>query len=288
VESLVWDERPRLRRPVLVAGFEGWNDAGDAASDAAAWITRRFGATRFAWIDPEEYFDFQSRRPTVRLVDGVTREISWPANECFAVTLPEGDRDLVVLRGVEPSYRWKSFCRAVLSVAGETGCDLIVTLGALLADVPHTRPPAVTGAATDPATLERLALARSRYEGPTGIVGVLHDACREAGVASASLWAPVPHYVAAPPNPVGTRALLERLSRLLDLTLDLSELDQLADAWRRRVDEVVAGDDDVRTYVQKLEERADSPEVEESEIPSGEAIADELERFLREQRGDEG
>jgi proteasome assembly chaperone (PAC2) family protein len=282
-DGLVWEERPQLRRPVMVAGFEGWNDAGDAASDAASWLAQRFGGTRFAWIDPEEHFDFQSRRPQVELADGVTRTIKWPANECFAARMETADRDLVVLRGVEPSYRWRSFCRAVLTVASETGCEMVVTLGALLADVPHTRPPTITGAATDEELIQRLQLTRSRYEGPTGIVGVLHDACREQGVASASLWAPVPHYVAAPPNPVATRALLERFGTLVGVPLELDELGELAEAWRSRVDEVVAEDDEVKGYVRKLEEQAEQTELQEDQIPSGDALAAELEQFLRDQ-----
>ncbi len=286
MDGLEWDDRPDLRRPVLVAGFEGWNDAGDAASDAAGWLTDRLGATRIARIDPEEHFDFQTRRPEVEMADGVTRTIKWPANECFAVRVEKADRDLVVVRGVEPSYRWRSFCRAVLTVADETGCEMVVTLGALLADVPHTRPAPITGAATDPELVASLGITRSRYEGPTGIVGVLHDACREAGVTSASLWAPVPHYVAAPPSPVATRSLLDRFAELAAAHLELDELDELAVAWRERVDEVVAGDDDLRAYVRKLEERAEMEEVDELDIPSGETLAAEFERFLRDQPGE--
>lgn len=285
-DGLVWDNRPQLRQPVLVAGFEGWNDAGDAASDAAAWLTNRFGGARFAWIDPEEHFDYQSRRPEVELDDGITRTITWPTNDCFAVQIEQAERDLVVLRGIEPSYRWRSFCRAVLTVASETGCEMVVTLGALLADVPHTRPVNITGAATDADLIARLGLTRSRYEGPTGIVGVLHDACREGGVASASLWAPVPHYVATPPNPLATRALLERFGRLVGVPLELDELDELATAWQRRVDDVVAEDDDVRAYVRKLEERAELQEVDETEMTSGDDLAAELERFLRDEHGE--
>jgi proteasome assembly chaperone (PAC2) family protein len=285
--GLEWDHRPELRRPVLVAGFEGWNDAADAASDAAAWLTQRYDADRFAWIDPEEHFDFQSRRPAVELVDGVTRTITWPANACFAVRLDGERHDLVVVRGVEPNLRWRSFCRAILDVARETRCELLVTFGALLADVPHTRPMRITGAATDPDLVSQLGLQQSHYEGPTGIVGVLHDAARATGMASASLWAPVPHYVAAPPNPVATRALLDRFGQLIGARLDLGELEQQAGTWRSRVDDVVAGDDDVRAYVHQLEERHDA-EPDIAEIPSGEALAAELERFLREQRGDPG
>jgi len=280
--SLAWEQQPELRRPVLVAGFEGWNDAASAASEAAGWLTRQFGATKIASMDPEEHFDFQSARPTVELVDGVTRDLTWPANEFFAV--PVDARDLVVLRGVEPNLRWPSFCREVLGVASETGCEMVVTLGALLADVPHTRPVRVTGATTDPELMANLHLQRSRYEGPTGIVGVLHDTARATGVASASLWAPVPHYVSTPPNPLATRALLDRLAQLLGTAFELGDLDELSQAWQTRVDEVVSQDDDVRSYVGQLEERYDTEA--ETDIPSGEGLADEVEQFLRD-RGDD-
>lgn len=266
----------------MVAGFEGWNDAASAASEAAGWLTRQFGATKVASMDPEEHFDFQSARPTVELVDGVTRDLTWPANEFFAV--PVDTRDLVVLRGIEPNLRWPSFCREVLGVAGETGCEMVVTLGALLADVPHTRPVRVTGATTDPELMTSLHLQRSRYEGPTGIVGVLHDTARATGIASASLWAPVPHYVSTPPNPLATRALLDRLGHLLGTAFELGELDELSQAWQTRVDEVVSQDDDVRSYVGQLEERYDTED--ETDIPSGEGLADEVEQFLRD-RGDD-
>jgi proteasome assembly chaperone (PAC2) family protein len=280
--SLAWEQRPELRRPVLVAGFEGWNDAASAASEAAGWLTRQFGATKMASMDPEEHFDFQSARPTVELVDGVTRDLTWPANEFFAV--PVDARDLVVLRGVEPNLRWPSFCREVLGVASETGCEMVVTLGALLADVPHTRPVRVTGATTDPELMASLHLQRSRYEGPTGIVGVLHDTARATGVASASLWAPVPHYVSTPPNPLATRALLDRLAQLLGTAFELGDLDELSQAWQTRVNEVVSQDDDVSSYVGQLEERYDTEA--ETDIPSGEGLADEVEQFLRD-RGDD-
>jgi proteasome assembly chaperone (PAC2) family protein len=281
--GLVWEARPQLRRPVLVAGFEGWNDAASAASRAAGWLTERFGATKMASIDPEDHFDFQSVRPTVELVNGLTRSLKWPANEFFAV--PVDLRDLVVLRGVEPNLRWPAFCREVLDVADESRCEMVVTLGALLADVPHTRPVRVTGATTDPELMARLGLQRSRYEGPTGIVGVLHDTARAAGVVSASLWAPVPHYVSTPPNPMATRALLDRLGQLLGTAFALGELDEQAGAWRTRVDEVVSQDEDVRTYVGQLEERYDAEA--ETDVPSGETLAAEVEQFLRDRRDDD-
>jgi proteasome assembly chaperone (PAC2) family protein len=288
--GLVWDEEPEpLRRPVLVAGFEGWNDAADASSTAATWLTQNEATSkRVATIDPEEHFDFQSRRPQVQLVAGVTREVTWPENAFFTVRREE--RDLVVLRGVEPSYRWRSFTHAVLDVARATECELVVTLGALLADVPHTRTARVTGTSTDEELVERLGLATSRYEGPTGIVGVLHDACRAASVPSVSLWAPVPHYLAAPPNPPATLALLERIGDLCGLGLDLRRLERTAVAWREKVDEVTAADDDVRGYVATLEERYDAEQGSDdswgANLPTGDELATEVERFLREQRGD--
>jgi proteasome assembly chaperone (PAC2) family protein len=289
-DGLVWEEHlESLQRPVLVAGFEGWNDAADAASSAAQWVAQHGAdATRIASVDPEEHFDFQARRPEVELLDGVTRSVKWPENAFFTVRF--GGRDLVVLRGIEPSYRWRSFCNAVLTVVRETGCEMVVTFGALLADVPHTRKVRITGTATDPELVRRLELAQSRYEGPTGIVGVLHDACHHAGVPSVSLWAPVPHYIAAPPNPPATLGLLQRFGSLLGLHLDLGRLEESVGSWRERVDEVAGDDEDVRTYVRKLEERYDAEEQEDAswgdQLPSGDELASELERFLREQRGD--
>ncbi len=292
-DGLTWEQpAAALRRPLLVAGFEGWNDAADAASTAAGWLTQHGETTRVASIDPEEHFDFQSRRPQVALVDGVTREISWPENVFFTVGFD--DRDLVVLRGIEPSYRWRSFCRAVTDVAHETHCEMVITLGALLADVPHTRAARITGTATDRDLVDRLGLAQSRYEGPTGIVGVLNDHCRSQGVPSVSLWAPVPHYLAAPPNPPATLALLERFAGLAGLSVDLEGLTRTAQAWREKVDEVAAGDDDVRNYVSTLEERFDAEATADGSVsdrswgrlPSGDELASEVERYLREQRDD--
>jgi proteasome assembly chaperone (PAC2) family protein len=288
-DGLIWDDNPgRLNRPVLVAGFEGWNDAADAASGAASWLAQHGDSMRIASIDPEVHFDFQARRPQVELIGGVTRKVTWPDN-VFSV-VHYGTRDLVVLRGTEPSYRWKSFSRAVASVARSTGCELVVTLGALLADVPHTREARITGTATDTELVERLGLAQSRYEGPTGIVGVIHDHCRGEGLPSVSLWAPVPHYLAAPPNPPATLGLLDRLRGLLRIELDLTPLERAAQTWRVKVDEVAAADDDVRGYVHTLEERFDEEAASDiswgANLPSGDELAQEVERFLRDERGD--
>lgn len=290
-DGLIWEERPNgLRRPLMVAAFEGWNDAADAATFAAQWLTQHGNGTRAARIDPEAHVDFQARRPQVQLVDGITRAVTWPESTFYVARYPE--RDLIVLRGIEPSYRWKSFTRAVLDVATETRCEMVVTFGALLADIPHTRDVLVTGTATDPELINSLDLEASRYEGPTGIVGVLQDACRVAELASVSLWAPVPHYIASPPNPPASLAILERFGRLAELDLDLSRVRRTATSWKEQVDQVAAGDDDIQSYVTRLEARYDEdvdddddePEEDWGELPTGDEIATELEQFLRDQR----
>ncbi|MBI2170214.1 MAG: PAC2 family protein [Actinobacteria bacterium] len=287
MSALVWDDHPELSRPVLVAAFEGWNDAAEAASSALGWLRHRWDAQKFAHADPDAYFDFQAIRPQVTLVDGVTRELRWPANEYFAARIERDGRDAVLLSGVEPSYRWREFCSEVVSVVRETSCEMVVTLGALLADVPHTRPTRITGTAVDDALARRLGLERSRYEGPTGIVGVLHDACRRAGIPSVSLWAPVPHYIANPPNPVATLALLDAVSGLLDAPTDTGDLRGAADVWRARVDAALADDDETGTYVSELEERYDE-EVVEADLPTADELASEIEQYLRGEPGSGG
>jgi proteasome assembly chaperone (PAC2) family protein len=286
-DGLTWERNSaELRNPVLIAGFEGWNDAADAASSAAMWLTQHGArdAERLAAIDPEEHFDFQTRRPQVELRGGVTRSVTWPENVFLVVH--HNERDLVVLRGIEPSYHWRSFSEAVLAVAKETACEMVVTFGALLADVPHTREARITGTATDADLIERLGLTQSRYEGPTGIVGVLHDKCRAENVPSVSLWAPVPHYLAAPPNPPATLALLDRVGDLLGLGLDLGRLHRTASVWREKVDEVAAADEDVRGYVETLEQRYDADDSDTNwgaNLPTGDELAKDIEKFLREQ-----
>jgi proteasome assembly chaperone (PAC2) family protein len=285
-QGLLWESRPDLRDPIIAAAFTGWNDAGDAASDAVRWLAQRFGARRFATIDPDEHFDYQANRPTVTLVDGVTRGITWPTLEFAGARMTGNDRDLILLSGPEPNLQWRGLCRTVLEVAHQLGARTIVTFGALLADTPHRAPVRVTGSTTDPDAMERLGLEPSRYEGPTGIVGVLHDTCRNAGMASASFWAPVPHYVATPPNPVATRALLDRFAVFTGQVLDLRELGVQGDAWRARIDRAVEDDDEMRAYVHSLEEQSgtgDDVTPDEDEIPSGDELADAFEEYLREQ-----
>jgi proteasome assembly chaperone (PAC2) family protein len=279
------DRRPTLRRPVLIAAFRGWNDGAQAASLAASFLAKAWNAERFAHIDPEDFFDFQAVRPHVSLVDGVTRHIEWPENAFYDAAMPGADeadgRDAVLLLGVEPNTHWRTFTGEIIELSQQLDVELVITLGALLADVPHTRPSPVTGAATDAALVEELGLTTSRYEGPTGIVGVLHDACREASLASASLWAAVPHYASMAPSPRAAFALCARLSDLVHTELDLGELERAGDLYEKQVSEAVAADEETAAYVSELERRADELAAEE-DLPSGDTLAAELTRFLQE------
>ncbi len=279
------ERRPDLRRPLLIAAFRGWNDGAQGASLAASFLARTWNANRFAEIDPEEFFDFQAVRPQVSLENGLTRRIDWPENAFYAATVeterPADERDAILLLGVEPNTRWRTFTLEIIELARDLGVELVVTLGALLADVPHTRPSPVTGSASDEALVEELGLTASRYEGPTGIVGVLHDACREASLPSASLWAAVPHYASLAPSPRAAHALCKRLAELVGAELDLEELETAGDTYVRQVSQAVASDEETEAYVRELERRADQLEAE-ADLPSGDTLAAELSRFLRE------
>src|SRR5688572_17568671 len=285
MQPLRWDRRPDgLRAPALVCAFKGWNDAGESASSALAFLGAGLGAERFAVIDPEEFVDFQATRPTVRLAGGKHRVIEWPDIEVHEARVPRAPRDLVLLTGPEPAYRWRTFCATVVELAEALGVQMVVTVGALLADVPHSRPVGVTAFASDDALVERLQLDQPTYEGPTGIVGVLHDACATAGMPSASLWAAVPHYVAVVPNPKGSLALLRRLESLVGVTVDGSELETAAVEYDRQVSRAVELDPEVQAFVARLERAVDEEADEPGDLPSGDVLAREFQRFLR-QRG---
>jgi proteasome assembly chaperone (PAC2) family protein len=282
--------RPELKRPVLIAAFRGWNDGGQGASLGAAYLAKQWGAARFAEIEPENFFDFQAVRPHVSLVDGETRRVDWPDNGFFHASIPGADRDAVLLLGIEPNLRWRTFSGLILDLAKDLGVEMVVTFGSLLADVPHTRPAPVTAAATDPKLVEQLGLEASRYEGPTGIVGIVHDKCREAGIASVSLWAAVPHYVSLAPSPRAALSLVRRFGELMHIDVDLRELEQAADEYAEQVSEAVSTDAETAAYVEELEQRVDAL-APEGDLPSGESLAAELSRFLREreeQDGDDG
>jgi proteasome assembly chaperone (PAC2) family protein len=288
MEELRVASRPNLRRPVLITAFRGWNDGGQGASLAAGFLARTWQAARFADIDPEEFFDFQATRPHVSLVEGVTRQIDWPDNAFYHAEIPGTDRDAMLLLGIEPNVRWRTFTTLVAELATDLGVELVVTLGSLLADVPHTRPSPVTGSASEPELVDRLGLQPSRYEGPTGIVGVLHDACKQAGIPSASLWAAVPHYVSLAPSPRAALALCRRLGDLLEAQIDTTELEEASEAYAQQVSEAVASDPETAAYVEELEQRTEEAEEEEENLPSGDAIAAELTRYLRERERENG
>jgi proteasome assembly chaperone (PAC2) family protein len=288
MQPLQWEYRPDgLRAPALVCGFKGWNDAADAASTAITFVGSALGARRFATIDPEDFYDFQATRPRIKLVEGQTRQIVWPEVELYEARIPRAPRDLVLLAGSEPSFRWRGFSKLIVDVAEAIGVQLVVTLGALLADVPHTRPVSVTGLASDPALVARLGLASSSYEGPTGIVGILHAACQEAGLPSASLWAAVPHYIAAAPNPKAALALVRKLEGLVGVAVNAADLESAAADYERQVNLAVQSDPDVQAFVERLEQAAGSEsEDEPGPLPSGDTIARDLQRFLF-QRGED-
>jgi proteasome assembly chaperone (PAC2) family protein len=280
-DELRIEDRPELERPILVAAFRGWNDGAQAASLAAGYLAKTWGAERFADVDPENFFDFQATRPHVSLEEGLSRRIDWPET-AFYHARPDGlDRDVVLLLGIEPNLRWRTFTDLVVGLARDLGIELLITLGALLADVPHTRPAPVTGSASDKDLVERLGLSASRYEGPTGIVGVIHDECGKSGIPSASLWAAVPHYVSLTPSPRGALALCERLGDVLGIQIEADELEEAARNYEEQVSEAVASDEETAAYVDELERRSDQLD-DATELPSGDALAAELTRFLKE------
>jgi predicted ATP-grasp superfamily ATP-dependent carboligase len=281
VDHVAWTSRPQLRRPALIAAFEGWNDAGDAASFAARYMANQWDAKQFAELDPEDFYDFTETRPRVRLDDNLQREIIWPANEFYAASRPDHDRDLIVLVGTEPQLRWKTFSRQIVEVVRSLDAGMVVTLGALLAEVAHSRPVSIVGTTSDPTIAEDLGLRPSSYQGPTGIVGVLHDECRQAGLPSASLWAAVPAYVPSSPSPKAALALVERCSALLGLPVDTAELVEATSSYERQVSELVDADEETAAYVADLEQRTDDNPA--AELADGSALIAEVERFLRRQ-----
>jgi proteasome assembly chaperone (PAC2) family protein len=270
-----------------VCAFNGWNDAGEAASAAVSFIRGSFDAEEVASIDPEEFFDFTAVRPTVRLTEGVTREIDWPVATISAAAVPGAESDLVMLQATEPSLRWRRYTENLVATARELDVRMVITLGALLADVPHTRPVAITGLASERSLVDRLGFQHTSYEGPTGIVGVLHNSCANAGIPSASLWASVPHYVAAAPNPKVALALVRAFEGIAGVVVDAGELESAADDYERQVSAAVASDPEVKAFVERLETAMDevAPDTpDEQDIPSADTIARDFQRFLR-QRG---
>jgi proteasome assembly chaperone (PAC2) family protein len=289
MDALAWEaEPPQLRSPILVCAFAGWNDAAGAATTALTTAAESLDADVVAQIDPEEFFDFQANRPTIRLTEGQTREIEWPGNVLLTATAEGAERDLVLLAGTEPNLRWRTFADGVAETAEGLGVEMVVTLGALIADVAHTLPVPITGLASDEEMVERLDLTRSNYEGPTGVVGVLHDACRRRGIPSASLWAAVPHYVAAVPNPKAALALLRRLEGLVGVAVEASGLEEESESYESQVSRAVSANPEIEELVERLEEEQNERLDIGEDLPSGETLARDFERFLRQQGGPDG
>jgi proteasome assembly chaperone (PAC2) family protein len=273
-----------LVNPVVIAAFEGWNDAADAASSVVDHLIKVWGARTIGAVDPEDFYDFQVNRPVVGMDENGHRRLTWPSTQIAVASPPDLDRDIILVRGIEPNMRWRQFCAELLAACDDLGGELVITLGALLADTPHTRPIPVNGTATEPELIDRLKLEQSTYEGPTGIVGVFQDACSLLDIPAVSYWAAVPHYVAQPPCPKATLALISQLEDLLEVSISLGDLPEDARAWERGVDELAEEDEDVADYVRALEETRDTTDLPEA---SGDAIAREFERYLR-RRQDEG
>ena len=282
MSEVVWEESPSLNRPLMVVAFEGWFDAGECATSALSWLATRHGGAQVASIDPEEFFDFQENRPHVAFDEHGERCIRWPSNEILAAeTAPE--HDLLLLSGVEPRLKWRTFCDALIEVIRDTSTELVVTVGSLVGNVPHTRPSNVRGSASDPMLASRLGLDRPTYEGPTGVVGAFHDALDRAGVPVISLRVSVPHYVSGPLNPKGQQALLRRLEQVTGVPTASDELDGAVAEWEERVSGAVGSDEDVVAYVARLEAEADARA--ENDI-DGDELASEIEEFLRRETDD--
>ncbi|MDT0278266.1 PAC2 family protein [Blastococcus goldschmidtiae] len=279
------EDLPELTDPVVVVAFEGWNDAGDAATGAVEHLELIWDATPLAALDPEDYYDFQVNRPTVSLIDGVSRSIEWPTTRISVARPPGSERDVVLIRGIEPNMRWRGFCEELIGLLQELDAQTVVSLGALLADTPHTRPTPVTGSAYDDDSAQAYGLETSRYQGPTGILGVFQDACVQAGLPAISFWAAVPHYVSQPPSPRATLALLRRVEEVLEIAVPVGALPQQAEDWVKTVDEMANEDDEVVEYVRSLEERATEVDLSQA---NGDQIAREFERYLRRRGGPAG
>lgn len=288
MDPIIWErEPPDLRSPVLVASFSGWNDAANAASTALGAIAASLETELVARIDPEEFFDFQANRPTIDIADGSLQGVAWPDNLIVAATAEGAERDLLLISGTEPSTRWRTFCISVLDVAERCGVESVITFGSLIADVAHTRPVPITGLATDDELISQLGFEDVSYEGPTGVLGVFHAICRERGFSAASLWAAVPHYAAAVPNPKAGLALLRRLEGMIGIAVEAAELEEAAGSFEQQVSQAVAANPEIRELVERLEEQQDEVAgFSQEDVPSGDAIAQDFQRFLRQQRSD--
>jgi predicted ATP-grasp superfamily ATP-dependent carboligase len=284
MDHLRWEMNPpKLRNPILVCAFRGWNDAASAASSALETLCDSLEVDVLAELDPEEYFDFQANRPTIAFSDGAHRRIEWPRNTFIAARAEAAERDLILLDGTEPNLKWRTYSETIVKVAEFLKVETVVVLGSLIAEVAHTMPVPITGLASSDVLVKQLELDRSDYEGPTGIVGVLHDRCRAAGMPSVSIWAAVPHYVAAVPNPKAALALSERLEKITGVAADISGLTEETASYEEQIGRAVSADPEVEELVSRIESEQRKRGEEETEVPSGEALAMEFQRFLKNQ-----
>jgi proteasome assembly chaperone (PAC2) family protein len=284
VDSLTWEgDLPQLRSPILVCSFRGWNDAAGAASTALGAVADALDSELIAQVDPEDYFDFQATRPTIVLTEGEVRRIEWPQNNLIAARVPAAERDLVLLDGTEPNLRWRTFAETIATAADALGVEMVVTLGALIAEVSHTLPVPITGLASDEELVEELDLQRSSYEGPTGIVGVVHDCCRQVGMTSASLWAAVPHYIAAIPNPKAALALLRRFEGVSGIAIEATELEEEATSYEEQINRAIAANPEIEELVDRIEAEQENQLENPEDLPSADSIARDFQQFLRQQ-----
>ncbi len=285
MDSLIWEsDVPQLRSPMLICSFRGWNDAASSSSRALAAVAESLDAELAAQIDPEEFFDFQTTRPTITLKEGQARHIEWPQNNMYTARVPAADRDLVLFDGTEPNLRWRTFSEGIATAADALGAEMVITMGALVAEVSHTLPVPITGLASSEELVKELDLERSNYEGPTGIVGVVHDCCRQLGMTSASLWAAVPHYVAAVPNPKAALALIRRLEGLTGIAVDASELELETESYEEQIGRAVAANPEIKELVERIEaEQVEQLGDEGADLPSADTIARDFQHFLRQQ-----
>ncbi len=281
---------PLLREPIMIMAFSGWNDAAEAASGAvehllSGWRDKNDDVIPelIANVESEDFYDFQVNRPVVSIDESEIRSITWPSTQVFGMAIPSMKRDLVIVTGVEPSMKWKSFTSDLLDLADDLEVSLIISLGSLLADTPHSRPITVTGTGAHPSIANRLGVSVSKYEGPTGILGIIQDGCMRRGIDAISLWAAVPHYASNAPSPKATLALINTLEEFLNIKIPLSDLPDRADAWEREVNDLAAEDSEIADYVKALEESKDAAELPEV---SGDTIAKEFERYLRRHQED--
>ena len=293
MSALQITQLPALTDPVLIVAFAGWNDAGNAATHAAEFLLKGLRARRFASIDPEEFYDFSEVRPHVRLRDGLYREIQWPENTFASSTTDALRRNIIIGVGIEPHLKWKTYCAAILDLVKQCRVNLVITLGALLADVSYARPTRVVGFSSDPELAARIQVTPSRYEGPTGIVGVFNDACRQAGVTSASFWANVPHYISAAPNPKAALALIDRLESFLQFSMDTNALNTAALDFDKKIAQAVAENPNMAAYVKQLEENEQDEGIGLETAPkpnggnghaNGHDIENALQRFLQQRK----